>query len=350
MSRSRPRLRSILKYIGVILLIAAVAGFIYEEVGRRRDRERITQIGRSVDIGGRSLNIYCSGTGSPAVILSTGNAQPGYAWSHIQPEIAKFTRTCWFDRAGEGWSDPGPFPRTSEATARDLHELLKRADVPTPYLLVGHSLGGLDVRVYNGLYPGDVAGMILVESAHEEEPKRAPKVFLGPTLPRSLWRPLNLLVAGANRFGLIRLIAPSVQLPADPTKGTREQIVEALRQQPKAIATSAGNATAPASYEQARAAGGLGDHPLLVLTRGRPFGEGGGSEMDREVAAYYQVWAHELQAQLAKLSSRGRQVIVANSGHGIPDEAPAAVIDAVREVITEIRREQLSSLNGSSIK
>jgi pimeloyl-ACP methyl ester carboxylesterase len=344
------RIKLILKCLGLLLLVALIVGFIYEEIGRRRDRERIPQIGRSIDIGGRSLNIYCSGTGSPAVILSTGAAQPGYSWSHIQPEIAKFTRACWFDRAGEGWSDPGPFPRTSEATARDLHELLKRADVPTPYLLVGHSLGGLDVRVYNGLFPGDVAGMILVESAHEDEPKRAPKVFLGAALPRPLWRPLNLLVDGAARFGLIRLTAPSSPLPADPAQGTREQIVEALRRQPKAIATNVGNATAPASYEQAHAAGGLGDRPLIVLTRGKPFGEGGRTEMDREVAAYYQIWTHELQAQLAKLSSRGRQVIVANSGHGIPDEAPAAVIDAVREVITEIRRGQLSSMNGSSIK
>src|SRR6185436_3890912 len=101
-------IRITLKSIAVALLIAAAAGLIYEEVGRRQDRKRLPQIGQSVDIGGRTLNLYCSGEGSPTVILDTGAGGPGYAWSHIQPEIAKFTRACWYDRAGHGWSDPGP--------------------------------------------------------------------------------------------------------------------------------------------------------------------------------------------------------------------------------------------------
>ena len=155
-------IRVTLKSFGVVLLIAIVVGIVYEQVGQRQDRKRLPQIGRSVDIGGRSLNIYCSGEGSPTVILDSGGGNPGYAWAHIQPEIAKFTRACWYDRAGEGWSDPGPFPRTSAAIAKDLHELLQRAGVPPPYVLVGHSFGGLNARVYNGLYPNEVASMVLV--------------------------------------------------------------------------------------------------------------------------------------------------------------------------------------------
>jgi pimeloyl-ACP methyl ester carboxylesterase len=341
--KTKRRIKLLLKTAVAVLVIAIVAGMIYEEIGRRNDRKRIPQIGQSVDIGGRSLNIYCSGEGSPPVVFDSGAGASGYAWSNIQPEVAKFTRACWYDRAGEGWSDPGPFPRTSAAIAQDLHELLRRAGVTPPYILVGHSYGGLNVRVYNGMYPSEVAGMVLVDSAHEDEPKRAPKFMLGKTLPKSLWHPLHLLTQAALRVGLIRLFTSAPALPTDPAQRTRLQIIAALRQQPKAVATLSDYVTAPESYGQAHAAAGLGDKPLLVLTRGKTPSPSGNAEMDRDVAAYEQVWMHELQPQLAHLSTRGRQVIVSSSGHGIPDEAPQAVIDAVREVVTMSRTTQKSS-------
>jgi pimeloyl-ACP methyl ester carboxylesterase len=150
------------KGVGLTLLSAIVAGVIYEEVGQRQDRKRLQQIGQSVDIGGRSMNIYCSGEGSPAVIVDTpGSDVPGYHWSHIQPEVAKFSRAYWYDRAGTGWSDPGPYPGASLEMAKDLHELLRRAGVPAPYVLVGASSGGTNARVYNGLFTSEVAGMVL---------------------------------------------------------------------------------------------------------------------------------------------------------------------------------------------
>jgi pimeloyl-ACP methyl ester carboxylesterase len=334
----------ILKGVGVTLLTAIVVGIIYEEVGRKQDRKGLPQIGQSVNIGGRSLNIYCSGEGNPAVIFDTGSGEPGYAWSNIQPEIAKFTRACWYDRAGEGWSDPGPYPRTSADYAKDLHELLNRAGVPSPYVLVGASVGGLNVRVYNGLFTSEVAGMVLVDSAHEDEPKRAPQFMLGHTLPRYLWYPLHLLVQGATRVGLVRLLTPSAQLPEGPSQRTREQIIEALRRQPKCVAASAGNASGPESYAQAHSAAGLGDRPLIVLTAGRPIlSNTGDPEIDKQAAAYHQVWMHEMQAQLARLSTRGRQVIVKSSGHRISEEAPEAVIDAVRDVVTLAREDRSKS-------
>jgi pimeloyl-ACP methyl ester carboxylesterase len=156
-------------------------------------------------------------------------AAPGYVWAHIQPEIAKFTQACWYDRAGEGWSDPGPFPRTSAAIAKDLHELLQRAGIPAPYLLVGNSFGGLNVRVYNGLYPNEVAGMVLVDSAHEDEPKRAPKFYLGRTAPRYLWYPLHLMFQTADNIGLIRLTQPSPPRVQNASRGSPDQMVQALR-------------------------------------------------------------------------------------------------------------------------
>jgi pimeloyl-ACP methyl ester carboxylesterase len=204
-------------------------------------------------------------------------------------------------------------------------------------VLVGHSIGGLHARVYNGLYPNEVAGMVLVDAAHEDEPKRAPKFMLGHSLPRPLWYPLHLLVQAANNVGLLRLTTRPAPLHADPSQRTRREIVEALRRQPKFVATLAGDATGPESYEQARAAGGLGDRPLIVLTRGKKPTPSGNAEVDREVAAYEEAWKNEMQPQLARLSTRGRQIIVENSGHSIPEESPDAVISAVREVVTAVR-------------
>jgi pimeloyl-ACP methyl ester carboxylesterase len=319
------------------LVVTAVAGAIYEQLAERRDRARLPQVGRSVDIGGRTLDIFCSGKGAPTVILDSGNGEPGYAWSHIQPAISTFTRACWFDRAGLGWSEPGPFPRTAAASSRDLHELLRRSGIPGPFVLVGHSLGGLNARVYAGMYPEDVAGMVLVDAAHEDEPRRAPQFMLGRTAPRWLWHPIWIAAQSARAVGLLRLTTPVAQLSPRPDQRTREEIVRALRQQPKSVAALFGDASSPDSYAQAESVRSIGDRPLIVLTRGKVSVSAHPTAMDREAAAYEQVWMNEIQPKLARLSTRGRQIIIERSGHGIPEEAPEAIVDAIREVVEDVR-------------
>jgi len=316
--------------IGTVLLVAAR---IYEINGEKRDGEQLPRIGRSIDIGGRDLNIFCAGSGEPAVIFESAGG-PGYMWSHIQPEIANFTTACWYDRAGEGWSDSGPFPRTSVAIAGDLHQLLQRAPVPGPYVLVGWSFGGLNVRAYNGLFPHDVAGIVLVDSAHEDEPERAPKFFLARTDPGYLRYPAHLLLKASEFFGLLRLMQGRPQKRANLT---RQQIVRALRQQPKSIATDIDTGLhIPESYKQAHELARKSDIPLIVLTAGKPQ-PWADPETARQAAAYQQVWVHEIQPQLLELSSRGRQIVIESSDHGIPDNAPDAIISAVREIIQTTR-------------
>jgi pimeloyl-ACP methyl ester carboxylesterase len=336
---SLKRLRAtILKSFVAVVVAALLSGLLYEQIGRREDRKRIPRIGRPVDIGGRTLNIYCSGTGSPTVIFESGGAGPGLAWEPIQTEVAKFTQACLYDRAGEGWSDPGPFPRTSSAMANDLHELLKRAGVAPPYVLAGASFGGLNSRVYNGLYPRDVAGMVLIDSAHEDELRRAPKFYLGRTAPRYLWHALQVALQTAARLGLLRLTAGSA--PGNAAPLTRDEILRALSQQPT---SRAGNivtgVVSPESYAQAAAAGGLGERPLIVLAAGKPpaFDD---PELKKQAAAYQATWIHEIQPKLAKLSTRGRLILVEDSGHSIGDQAPAVVIAAIRDVVTQVRGQQ----------
>jgi pimeloyl-ACP methyl ester carboxylesterase len=329
------RLKVALKSLPIFVAVALVAGIVYEQAGRRRDRARFPQIGRSVDIGGRSLNIFCSGAGAPPVIFESGGPGPGIEWDPFQLEVAKFTQACWYDRAGEGWSDPGPFPRTSNAIAKDLHELLKRAGVPPPYVFAGASFGGLNSRVYGGLYPNEVAGMALIDSAHEDELRRAPKFFLGRTAPRFLWHPLQLAFEAAAFVGLVRLTqSPSAQGKA-PAQMTREEIVAALRQRPKSFV---GNVSAgivlPESFAEASSMTRLGNFPLIVLTAGQSL-DFGNAELNKQASAYQQVWIHEIQPKLVGLSAHGRQIVVPNANHGsIPQEV---IISAIREVVTEAR-------------
>jgi pimeloyl-ACP methyl ester carboxylesterase len=322
--------------IGAVLLVALLAGVLLEQVGQWRDRRSLPQIGRSVDIGGRNLNIYCSGEGNPAVIFDSGNGDPGYVWADIQPKVARLTRACWFDRAGEGWSDPGPYPRTSAAMSAELHELLHRAGIPAPYVLVGHSLGGMNARVYNGLYPTEVAGAVLVDAAHGDEATRAPAFMLGRSAPRRAWHSIWIGGQLARMTGLLRLTRPAVPMPTDSAQRTRELMLRALRNRPAAVATQF-DASTPESYAQAERAGSFADRPLIVLTRGKVDLPAHPGAEDREWAAYELVWQHEIQPKLTRLSSRGRQIIVAKSGHRIHEEAPEVVVDAIREVLAQVR-------------
>src|ERR1700723_2725025 len=262
----------IIKGLALTVAVVLLCGIVYEQLGRRADRRRFPQIGNSVDIGGRTLNILCSGAGAPPVIFESGG--PGLEWEAFQPEAATFTQACWYDRAGEGWSDPGPFPRTSNAIAKDLHELLKRAGVP-PYVFAEASFGGLNSRVYEGLYPNEVAGMILVDSAHEDELRRAPKFFLGRTAPRFLWHPLQMAFEAAGFVGLLRLTQSSPAQSKDLDRMNRDEIIMALRQRPKSIV---GNVSVgivlPERYAEAASVTSVGEFPLVVLTAGKPLNFG----------------------------------------------------------------------------
>lgn len=335
----RQKIRFVLKCVLLLLVVLLFVGITYEQIGERLDRKRFPQVGRSVDIGGRSLNIYCSGEGGPAVILDTGGSAPGYENLVFQRRVAQFTRACWFDRAGLGWSDPSPVEQTSAAIAEDLHALLHAADVPPPHVLVGSSFSGFNVRVFAGKYPSEVAGAVLVDSAHEDQYRYEPRATLAPVnrLPKQI---RNLLCAGvplAARVGLVRLLLKTSQPPRNTPPGfTAEQAAtfQGLELQTKSFVAAAVCNFEEKVSAQMRAAGNLGNRPLIVLTAGQPF-RVGDPEADKELVAFHEMWVGQFQAQLARLSTRGQQVIVENSGHAID---PDAVLKAIHEVVMQIRK------------
>ena len=156
--------------IGLVAL--AVIGAIYQAFGTEIYRRIYPPPGELVDVGGHSLHINCVGEGSPTVILESGSGANSVDWANIQPEVANTTRVCAYDRAGSGWSEPGPGPGDLQQIAGELHTLLANAGIDGPYVLVGHSFGGLYVRMYADLYPNEVEGMVLVDSSHPEQSAR----------------------------------------------------------------------------------------------------------------------------------------------------------------------------------
>jgi pimeloyl-ACP methyl ester carboxylesterase len=325
----KARIRSACRKAVLATLTVTALGAAYEQYGQWRHRRNFPQIGQSVNIGGRSLNISCSGEGSPAVVFESGAGGPGYGWVFLQREISRFARACWYDRAGYGWSAAGPYPRDSAAIARDLHGLLRGAAIAPPYVLVGASFGGFNVRVYNRLYPGDVAGMVLVDSSHidEREPIRP--------LPAALSYAQSALAQALKQTGVLRVFMDGYFGPT-PKGLTSQEWAIASSFEPRTLAENAKELFLE-SAQEARAAGALGDRPLIVLTAGLPPGGAHNPVEARQALARQRHWI-EIQAQLARQSTRGKQVVVQNSHHCIQCDAPEAVIAAVQEVVSETRR------------
>lgn len=333
-------LTTMLMTCGLCLGILLGAGVSYERFGEWRDRERFPQVGTSVNIGGRSLNLYCSGFGSPTVVMDSGGGVPGYGWVLVERSVSKLTRSCWYDRAGYGWSDPSPGPHTAADIAEDLYKLLHSAGVSPPYLLVGHSVGGFNMRVFAARHLNEVAGLVLVDSADEyEDPNRLPESMRGAA--NSLSKSLRFLLAEGLRLGfhagLVRLLDDGVAKPDGGLSAHDALIIHTLQLQPKAFDASLNESTMRSeTLAQVIAVKSLGSIPLIVLSGAqKPFVEL--STADAELLdRFMEHRVHVTQAHLATLSTNGCQIVLPNVGHAIPTQAPDEVVSAVRNLLSDL--------------
>lgn len=285
------------------IVILALAGAAYQAVATAIDTRSYPPPGQLIKVGDHRLHIHCMGDGSPTVILES--AMPGASanWGWVQPDVARATRVCAYDRAGMGWSDPGPEPRDAHQIANELHALLENAGLDGPYILVGHSLGGLYARDYAAQYPETVAGMVLVDATHPD---------LWTHLPPELALPDEQTLAIFPPMAMIGVTRFYTPFPVDPDL-PEQQRAELAALQPTVKTTTAIAAelrAIPATTEQVRAAGDLGDIPLLVLTAGDAY-----SQLSPELAApAKQAWV-ALQDDLVTLSSNTVHVTITEATH-----------------------------------
>jgi pimeloyl-ACP methyl ester carboxylesterase len=320
----RPFWRRIILGLLAIVVLLAVCGFVYQNVSEARDRRFKPMPGQRVNIAsaGSSLwmHINCSGQGTPTVLLDSGLGDSFTSWEKVQPEIAMFTRVCSYDRAGIGYSDPSPRARTSQVIAEELHSLLEAARISPPYVLVGHSMGGYDVRVFAGRYRKEVAGMVLVDASHPDQEKRLPVELRGM---EASWLREAEFLAFTMPIGIPRLLGLCDEnLVARAVECNFHTAREAVKEM-RAFRESAG---------EAAASGSLGDLPLIVLSHDpdKP-----SAELPADLVKPTNDAWEKMQEELARLSTRGTQSIVKSSAHYIQVDRPDAVIDATRMVVDQ---------------
>ncbi len=319
--------------LGIIFLVIAFAGFLYENMSETRDRRSNAMPGKLIDVAGKKMHIDCMGEGSPAVILDSGLGDSYVSWFKVQSQIAKFARVCSYDRAGLGYSDSSSEPRTSKVIAQELHALLQAADVVPPYVLVGHSMGGFDVRLYASLYRDQVAGMVLVDASHPDQENRFPPEVKNM---EGTWLREAEFLEYTMPFGVPRLLGLCEEDPVQRAAecnfhSARENVAEL-----KAVSESAAQAAATPS---------LGDMPLTVLSHDP---EKPSSEFPPDLAKPINDAWEKMQEEMVHLSTRGTQTIVKNSSHYIQIDQPAVVIDAVHAVVEQARQNSTASTTPHS--
>jgi pimeloyl-ACP methyl ester carboxylesterase len=331
---------------GVVLVLILLVGLVWVFGSRAKARlvAKYPPPGQLIDVGGYRLHIDCQGDPSaqPTVIMDAGQGEFSLTWALVQPEVARFARVCAYDRAGLGWSEASPKARTASNIVEEFQTLLTRAGIEPPYLLVGHSAGGLYAQLYAQAHPEDVVGMVLVDSAHPELDVRTPQSLIklnkrAFTAMGCGFRFLQLL----QSIGLLALVPNLVdRLWFSPSpRGARETQIgvicsrigafEALRKEP----TSAWANLAEARSAQITT---LGDIPLVVLSRGQ--GDiSGGPGISAEDLERFEAANDEMQDELAALSPLGKRIVAEESGHYIQVSQPEMVIDAIRDVVASAR-------------
>jgi len=311
--RFRWLVRVVVFVVGLIL-----AGTIYESVAETSDIRAYPPLGQMIDVGGYRLHINCTGTGSPTVIIEAGLGDWSLPWNAVQEEVAKTTQVCTYDRAGMGYSEASPLPRTAEQFAFELHTLLERANVEGPYVLVGHSLGGLTVRIFVRDYPTEVAGVVLIDSMSPRQ-RAQPEMEIAP---QTSYRPSAFsLPYFLGRIGLVRLLAEPLGLIQHLPAQTQPAYA-AFAVTPQTAQTFVDEFfSVQESLAQADAVKTFGDLPMIVLT-------GVIDEQDG-----WQTW----QTELLELSSNSQQIILENSGHNIHIDQPDAVVTAIVDMVSQLR-------------
>ncbi len=307
------------------LMVAVMTGFFVQRISAKRDAIAYPPVGQLIDTGEARLHARVMGDGDITVVFDSGLGGTSLDWSLVAPEVAKHARVVLYDRAGMGWSGPGKAPRDAARVAEELHGLLEALGVTGPRILVGHSLAGYHIRMYQARYPDEVAGMVFVDCSHEDQWERLPNDN------ELLLRAYPWILRGLGCLAEVGGTRPKLWFigddPGDKTDKHDQEMKRNFFTRPQQFYASAGEYEAiPESCRQLKGSRKpLGDLPLVVLTGM----EDKGKDMGK-------VWL-ELQTDLASMSTRSRHQVIEDAGHYVQSERPDAVIAAVLEVIEQAR-------------
>lgn len=306
-----------------LVVLTVFGGVAVEQWSRWKADRAYPPLGELVEVGGAWSHLNCAGDGEPTVVLESGWSGGGSLdWTLVQPKLSELTRACSYDRAGILWSEPRRGPRDANRIAEELHGLLEAAGEAPPYVMVGHSLGGPLVRVFDVRFPGEVVGFVFVDVSHPDQNERLPPEAKG-SLPDLSWTKLRAAT------GLYRLSAraPSYGLPSEASEVLKHLMprgVSALADEQEALDDV---------FQQAGDTGPLGDRPLVVLTASNHARPG---MSQAAIVSAQRAWL-ALQMELAALSTNSIQRTVEGAHHYIQLAKPEAVVDATREVVTAVR-------------
>jgi len=324
----------ILASVGIGVVILGIGLAIWQAASSSTESHQYALPGKLYDVGGIQLHLYCTGTGSPTIILESGLGGPAIMWGRVQPELAKSYRVCSYDRAGLGWSDPSPDPRTIQNIVNELHSLLTEARINGPYLLVGHSFGGYSVRVYAKEYPAEVMGVVLVGAGHEDFARRMPS---GCEAIAQTNISFGQLAQPLTQLGIVRLagdLGLLTSLTGDMFNGVPSDLQSELLAQtlykPQYWQTYVAEMTSlPESEAEVRSSGNLDNLPLVVVSGNPDVSRVPPSCQASSVVAL----SKELQVELANLSSRSEHIVCDTCGHYIPLTDPQLVVEAVNKLL-----------------
>ena len=281
---------------------------------------------------GRALNLYCMGAGSPTVILESGITESAFSWWTVQPRISGLTRVCAYDRAGLGRSPAGPMPRDTRAQVDDLEALLSAAEVKPPYILVGHSMGGYNMRVFASRHRSDVAGILLVDPSVENQVP----IFeaAAPAIAENDQRQTRRTRACAdpNRSAEIAKLCTRPAPPDFPPGLAQTYGSSFDLRYFQSVQAETDAFIAQDSQEVVDEQRPLGSIPLIVLTRGARSSDLPSDQAETE----WRIW-NQMHDQLAQLSSQGSNRVIAGASHYIQIDKPDVVVGAITELVRKAR-------------
>lgn len=328
----------ILLAIFSLLMVLTTVGATYQWLQAAADRDKFPPPGILVDVDGLQMHLDCRGSGKPVVILEAGLGFGSSSWSLVHDAMSEHSEICAYDRPGLDWSEPINRIAGAEEVAARLKKLIELSDTEGPYLLLGMSAGGIYVREYFHRYPQDIVGMVLVDSSHEQQGYRLPK-FDATTDGEQILT----LCSWLQPLGVVRLADAVTAIfdQLDIPENFRELLRANVNQSHTCSSMLAESQSFTAELLDTEPPAKLGDLPLTVLSQGNEPEAievlGITAEMSR---AQREVW-DELQNELTALSDRGQRRIATQSGHVIQLDQPQLVIDAVADMIAELRVAQL---------